>query len=67
MKILLLIFFLFCFFDSTVNKISLIIFLLPFKAGFKVPPKGMCYVASGGNCYGCECKKPATCYKGTCR
>ncbi|EFO93420.1 hypothetical protein CRE_23731 [Caenorhabditis remanei] len=34
---------------------------------FNVPPTGLCYVPPGGDCYRCDCKKPATCYKGTCR
>ncbi|CAJ0594575.1 unnamed protein product [Cylicocyclus nassatus] len=31
------------------------------------PGKGQCYVPKGGDCYRCDCVKPAKCYKGECR
>ncbi|CBO24987.1 Pacifastin domain-containing protein [Caenorhabditis elegans] len=53
MNFLVLLLFLLYFFQSTIT--------------FKVPPRGRCHVPTGGDCYGCDCKMPATCYKGTCR
>ncbi|KAK5971747.1 hypothetical protein GCK32_004940 [Trichostrongylus colubriformis] len=34
---------------------------------FNVPPTGLCKVGKGGDCMRCDCSKPFTCYKGTCR
>ncbi|KAK6009252.1 hypothetical protein OSTOST_25846, partial [Ostertagia ostertagi] len=34
---------------------------------FNVPPVGVCKTGKGGNCMRCDCNKPLSCYKGTCR
>ncbi|VDL70209.1 unnamed protein product [Nippostrongylus brasiliensis] len=36
-------------------------------SAFNVPPTGLCKVGSGGDCIRCDCNKPLSCYKGTCR
>ncbi|RCN48414.1 hypothetical protein ANCCAN_05562 [Ancylostoma caninum] len=37
------------------------------ETSFNVPPSGLCFVPSGGDCFRCDCMKPLKCYKGVCR
>ncbi|CAJ0594522.1 unnamed protein product [Cylicocyclus nassatus] len=54
--------------STTIFLYFIVIFLAVVVNSFKVPPgKGQCYVPKGGNCYRCDCMKPAKCYKGECR
>ncbi|EYC18175.1 hypothetical protein Y032_0028g1715 [Ancylostoma ceylanicum] len=53
--------------NSMFILLAIVLLLTVVVTSFNVPPSGLCFVPSGGDCFRCDCMKPLKCYKGVCR